>query len=180
MNKSNKISAEKHMELWQAMYPAVYGQKAIFKKISGDETVLRKLFSLLDSLHVFSEVLKIERKGEINGSIQFLLSKKNELNGFRDCITCGDRGDAELLNKYWAYEKVIDKVEYEIYKDYNDCGVAWDFKREVECVVDRELRYIDVEPIFIMLPDDEEFIERTYDEYHHWLEKEKEQRQVCA
>ena len=32
MNKSNKISAEKHMELWQAMYPAVYGQKAILKK----------------------------------------------------------------------------------------------------------------------------------------------------
>ena len=172
------INPEAYMENWQAMYPAVYGQKAILKKISGDESVLRKLFSLLDSLHVFAEVLKIERKGEIDGSIQFLLSKQNELNGFRDCLTSGDKGDAELLHKYWAYEKVIDKVEYEIYKDYNDLGVALDFKREMECVVDRELRYIDVEPIFIMLPDDEEFIKRTYDEYVHWFEKK--QQQVCA
>ena len=173
-----QIKGETYMDYWQAMYPAVYGQKAILKKISGDEGVLRKLFSLLESLHVFAEELQIERKGEIDGCVQFLLSKKNELNGFRDCLTSGDRGDAELLNKYWAYEKVIGKVECEIYKDYNDLEVAWDFKREVECVVDRELRYIDVEPIFIMLPDDEEFIKRTYDEYVHWLEKK--QQQVCA
>ena len=173
-----QIKGETYMDYWQAMYPAVYGQKAILKKISGDEGVLRKLFSLLESLHVFAEELQIERKGEIDGVVQFLLSKKNELNGFRDCLTSGDRGDAELLNKYWGYDKVIGQVECGIYKDYNDLTVAWDFRHEVECVVDRELRYIDIVPIFIMLPDDEEFIERVYDEYIHWLREE--QQEVCA
>ena len=172
------INPEAYMENWQAMYPAVYGQKAILKKISGDEDVLRKLFSLLESLHVFAEELQIERKGEIDGVVQFLLSKKNELNGFRDCLTSGDRGDAELLNKYWAYDEVIQEVRQKIWKESNSVDLMCDFGREVECVVDRELRYIDVEPIFIMLPDDEEFIKRTYDEYVHWFEKK--QQQVCA
>lgn len=171
------MSAEAYMENWQAMYPAVYGQKAILKKISGDEGVLRKLFSMLERLE-FYEKMKIERTGEIDGGVQFLLSKKNELNGFRDCLTSGDRGGAELLNKYWAYDKVIGEVECGIYKDYNNLELAWDFRHEVECVVDRELRYIDIVPIFIMLPDDEEFIERVYDEYIHWLREE--QQEVCA
>ena len=173
-----QIKGETYMDYWQAMYPAVYGQKAILKKISGDEGVLRKLFSLLESLHVFAEELQIERKGEIDGVVQFLLSKQNELNGFRDCLTSGDRGDVELLNKYWAYDEVIQEVRQKIWKESNSVDLMCDFGREVECVVDRELRYIDVEPIFIMLPDDEEFIKRTYDEYVHWLEKK--QQQVCA
>lgn len=173
-----EIKGETYIDYWQAMYPAVYGQKAILKKISGDEGVLRKLFSLLESLHFFCEKLQIERKGEIDGVVQFLLSKKNELNGFRDCLTSGDRGDAELLNKYWAYDEVIENVKHKVWKESNSVDLMIDFWREVECVVDRELRYIDVEPIFIMLPDDEEFIKRTYDEYVHWLEKD--QQQVCV
>ena len=173
-HKIKFMSAEAYIENWQEMYPAVYAQKAILKKISGDEDVVVKLLYLLKSLGIY-EKRGVESTREIDGCGKFLLSKKNELNGFRDCLTSGDRGDAKLFKMYWRYDKVIDQVYGEIALDYNNWDLAWDFRQEVERAVDRDLRYIDVEPIFIMLPDDEEFIKRVYDEYFNLLREEPQE-----